>query len=307
MLGGPATFLHTALATWGPCAVDLYRATLAEIDFLEGFLGSDVIRRTGSIRLAGIPDTPTDPADAQDCADLEKCLRENGIAVERYSGELGHGIYLPDDAMMNPARRAIGMATALAGRARLHENTPAVGIEAGSVTTPTGVIRCDLVLVAVDGRLEQVLLHLDGRVRTARLQMLATSPVRPGRLPCPVYGRWGYDYAQQDASGRLYVGGGRDLFAEDEWTRSAEPTAQVQNYVESVAGSFAGEPVSVVARWAASVGFTTDGRPLCTFVDDTVVAFGGYNGTGNLVGPVTARAAVALGLDAIEVPKYLSS
>jgi gamma-glutamylputrescine oxidase len=38
-----------------------------------------------------------------------------------------------------------------------------------------------------------------------------------------------------------------------------------------------------------------------------VIAFGGYNGTGNLVGPVAARAAVALGLDGIAVPQYLSS
>ncbi|MDV6261852.1 NAD(P)/FAD-dependent oxidoreductase [Rhodococcoides yunnanense] len=307
LLGGPATFLHIALSMWGPCAVDLYRATLAEIDSLEALLGSSVVRRTGSIRLAGIPDTQADPADVRDCADLTKCLRENNIAVEEYSGELGHGIFLPDDAVMNPARRAVGMAAALAGRARLHEYTPAVGIEPGAVTTPTGVIRCDLILVAVDGRLECVLPQLDGRVRTARLQMLATDPVAPGRLPCPVYGRWGYDYAQQDASGRMYVGGGRDLFAEEEWTFSGEPTARVQNYLGSLAELFAGEPVSVNARWAASVGFTADGRPLCCYVDDGVIAFGGYNGTGNLVGPVAARAAVALGLDAIEVPKYLSS
>ncbi|MEK8071474.1 NAD(P)/FAD-dependent oxidoreductase [Rhodococcoides navarretei] len=307
LLGGPATFLHSALAAWGPCAVDLYRGTLAEIDSLEGLLGSGVVRRTGSIRLAGVPGAPIELADSEDCDALAQCLRENGIAVERYSSDLGHGIFLPDDAVMNPARRALGLASLFSGRARLYEHTPATAIEPGAVTTPNGAVRCGLVLVAVDGRLEQVLPQLDGRVRTARLQMLATSSITPGRLPCPVYGRWGYDYAQQDASGRLYVGGGRDLFAEDEWTPSGEPTAQVQNYIESVATSFAGEPVSVDARWAASVGFTADGRPLCTFVDDGVVAFGGYNGTGNLVGPVTARAAVALGLDAIAVPQYLSS
>lgn len=307
LLGGPATFLHTALSMWGPCAVDLYRATLAEIDSLDALLGSSVVQRTGSIRLAGVPDTQADPADARDCADLEKCLRANNIAVEQYSGELGHGVFLPDDAVMNPARRAVGMAATLAGRARLHEYTPAVGIEPGAVTTPTGVIRCDLILVAVDGRLERILPQLDGRVRTARLQMLATSPVTPGRLPCPVYGRWGYDYAQQDASGRLYVGGGRDLFTEEEWTFSSEPTARVQKYLGTLAELFAGERVAVNARWAASVGFTADGRPLCCYVDDGVIAFGGYSGTGNLVGPVTAHAAVALGLDEIEVPKYLSS
>jgi hypothetical protein len=38
-----------------------------------------------------------------------------------------------------------------------------------------------------------------------------------------------------------------------------------------------------------------------------VVACGGYSGTGNLVGPVAARAAVALALDGIEPPAYFTS
>ena len=53
------------------------------------------------------------------------------------------------------------------------------------------------------------------------------------------------------------------------------------------------QPIEVTHRWAASVGFTDDGRPLCVEVDDGVMAVGGYSGTGNLVGPVAARAAVA--------------
>jgi glycine/D-amino acid oxidase-like deaminating enzyme len=58
------------------------------------------------------------------------------------------------------------------------------------------------------------------------------------------------------------------------------------------------------ARWAASVGFTTDARALCTPVEPGVVAIGGYSGTGNLVGPVAARAAVALLLDGRLPPPY---
>ena len=136
--------------------------------------------------------------------------------------------------------------------------------------------------------------------------MLATAPVGPGRLPCPVYGRWGYDYAQQLSDGRMFVGGGRDRFVDAEWTTSAAPTEPVQRHIEAVAARMAGAPVTVTHRWAASVGFTPDGRPLCAEVADGVVAIGGYNGTGNLVGPVAARAAVALALDGQRPPAYFA-
>ena len=74
-----------------------------------------------------------------------------------------------------------------------------------------------------------------------------------------------------------------------------------------LAARFAGRPVTVTHRWAASVGLHPMGRPrrrraLCAAVDDGVMAIGGYNGTGNLVGPVAARAAVALAVDGIAPP-----
>ncbi len=301
LLGGPAAYLHDAIDRWGEeAAVGLYRATLAELDALSDLLGPEVIRRVGSIRLAGLPGDPADDHEAADRAveqaDCERhaaALRAHGIAVEDYDGPLGTGLFLPDDAAMNPARRALGLAAALRRGADLYENTPVTRIEAGRVATPHGTVSAGAVVVAVDGRLEVLLPQLAGRVRTTRLQMLATEQISPGRLPCPVYGRWGYDYAQQDDAGRLFVGGGRDRFVDAEWTTAAEPTADVQGYLDRVAPRFAGAAVRVTHRWAASVGYTPDGRPLCTEVAEGVVAIGGYNGTGNLVGPVAARAAVA--------------
>ncbi|HEU5005940.1 MAG TPA: FAD-binding oxidoreductase [Jatrophihabitantaceae bacterium] len=316
LLGGPALFLHDAVARWGEdAAVGLYRATLHELDVLADALGPELVRRVGSIRLAGLPGEPESDAEAAererevtDCTAHEDALRAHGIAVERYDGPLGRGIFLPDDAAMNPARRALGLATLLArhDRAELYEHTPVTRVESGRVVTAHGTVHARTVIVAVDGRLELVLPQLAGRVRTARLQMLATEPVAPGRLPCPVYGRWGYDYGQQDASGRLFVGGGRDKFVDDEWTADTQATTDVQAYIEQVAARMAGSPVRVTHRWAASVGFTPDGRPLCARVDDGVIAIGGYNGTGNLVGPVAARAAVALALDGTAPPPYFS-
>ena len=310
LLGGPAPFLHEAIARWGhQPAAELYHATLRELRDLADRLGPEVVRRTGSIRLAGLPGEPPPVDEVADIAAHAAALRDNGIAVEDYDGPLGVGITLPDDCAVNPAVRAMRIATDAAARpgVRLYEHTQATRVAAGTVTTPHGRVTAPLIVVAVDGRLEEVLPQLAGRVRTARLQMLATEPIAPGRLPCPVYGRWGYDYAQQAPDGRVFAGGGRDLFVDDEWTPDDEPTETVQRYLDHVAERMAGEPVAVTHRWAASVGFTADGRPLCAEVGGGVVAVGGYCGTGNLVGPLAARAAVALLTDRVPCPAWLAS
>ena len=305
LLGGPATGIHRAAALWGQeAALELYHQTLVEIDHLADLLGPEVVRRVGSLRVAGLPGEPMDESEEADrkleladCDEQHDFMREHGIDVRRYDGELGAGLFLPDDAAMNPARRALALAARYSRQARLFEGSPVTAIGDGRVQTSGGTVAAGLVVVAVDGRLEVLLPELAGRVRTARLQMLATEPVRPGRLPCPVYGRWGYDYAQQDQAGRLYVGGGRDQFVEQEWTPQDVPTEGVQAWIEQVAARFAGGPVRVSHRWAASVGYTEDGRPVVAEARPGVIACGGYNGTGNLVGPIAARAAVALGLD----------
>ena len=38
-----------------------------------------------------------------------------------------------------------------------------------------------------------------------------------------------------------------------------------------------------------------------------VIACGGYNGTGNIVGPLAARAAVAYGLDSVKPGDYFAT
>lgn len=310
LLGGPAPFLHDAIARWGAdAALGLYRQTLAELDRECAVLGPAVIRRTGSIRLAGLPgeDDEHRAGELADCAAHAAALRAHGIAVEDYDGPSGRGIYLPDDAVTNPARRVVGLTRALTGRARLHEHTPVRRVLPGRVISTGGEVRAAVVIVAVDGRLEALLPQLAGRVRTARLQMLATAPVTPGRVPCAVYARFGYDYAQQLPDGRLFVGGGRDRDLEAEWTTRGATSARIQTYLDGLAARLAGEPVTVTHRWAAPAAFTADGRALCTRLGDGLVAVGGYSGTGNLVGPVAARAAVALAVDGTAPPTWFTS
>jgi glycine/D-amino acid oxidase-like deaminating enzyme len=311
---GPALSFHRAVDRWGVVAADLYRDTIDELDRLHEALGSDVIRRVGSIRLAGLPGEPTSEQEAEDrvleladCAAQAVALREHGFAVEEYDGPLGSGLFLPDDAATNPAVRAIRLATQIAPHAALHEHTRALEIGARRVVTGQGVVSADVVVAAVDGQLDVLLPQLSSRVRTARLQMLSTRPVGRDRLPCPTVGRWGYDFAHQLPDGRLFVGGGRDHFLATEWTTDTSPTDPVQTHIESIGERMVGSRPPVAHRWAASVGFTDDARPLCTIVDDGVVAVGGYNGTGNLVGPLAARAAVDRVVDGRPAPEWCAS
>jgi glycine/D-amino acid oxidase-like deaminating enzyme len=317
LLGGPAHAVHEAAAIWGDdVATDLYRQTLAEIDHLEMLLGDDVIRRVGSLRIAGLPGDEPLPDGIDRAAELADCdaqfdfMRAQGLPVQRYDGDLGTGLYFPRDAAMNPVRRAMGLAALYGGRARLFENSAVTAIQPGRVVTRHGAVSAGVVIVAVDGRLDVLLPQLAGRVRTARLQMAATAPVPPGLLPCPVYANLGFDYLQQDAAGRICAGGGRNRFEDDEWTVDTHPTAEVQGWIDALiarAAAAAGCALPAVThRWAASVGYTPDSRPLVTEADDGVVACGGYCGTGNLIGPLAARSAVALALDGTEPPPYFA-
>src|SRR5205823_3798366 len=145
-------------------------------------------------------------------------LLADGFHVVEYEGREGTGLLFPADGSVQPLLRCRLLAASVtAGRARLFERSPAVSIAGAEVATPRGRIHCGGVVVAVDGCLERVLPELAGRVRTARLQMLATAPLPEMRFPRPVYARWGYDYWQQLPDRTLALGGQRDRFEDDEW------------------------------------------------------------------------------------------
>lgn len=292
----------------------LYRATLTEQHHLLELLGPDVVRRTGSLSLAGLPGEPEDDTEAQQTQQQILALKEEqealasiGVRVESYDGDLGQGYFNPDTAMMNPVRRAFGVAASLPETARLHEHSPVTRVEPGRVVAARGSVSAPAIIVAVDGKLELLLPQLRGAVQTMRLQMIATEPIDPGRLPCGAGFRDGYEWAQQDSAGRLLIGGGRDHFRQAETTTDDRPTPDIQAWIDRAARRVAGQPVTVTHRWAASAGYTPDLRALCLAVDDGIVACGGYSGSGNLVGPVASRAAVALALDGTTPPAYLRS
>jgi gamma-glutamylputrescine oxidase len=291
MLAGLADFHHDAVASIGrERAAAVYGLTLAELAAAD-------YRRVGSLRIAD------DDAELADCQRMLDALRADGFEAEPYDGPEGAGVLLPHDGAFDPLARCRSMAAG----SEIYEHTPAVAVDGHRVATPDGAVYCQAVVVAVDGVLERVLPELTGRVRSARLQMLATAPVGP-RFPRPVYARWGYDYWQQLPSGAVAVGGCRDRFADDEWSVEASPTEPVQACLDRLLRERLHVDAEVTHRWAGVVGFTSDRMPVCEEVRPRVFAVGGYCGTGNVIGPLCAKAAtrLALGRSAGELGVMLS-
>lgn len=291
LLAGLAQPYHRVVAQLGrPVAAGLYRRTLEELDRIQAST-PDAVQRKGSLRIERTPE------GLVDCAAQAAALRLDGFPVEEYDGPEGRGLLFPRDGAMQPLLRCRLLARGLPG---LHELSPVTALAPGQVRTARGRVRCGAVVVAVDGRLEQLLPELAGTVRTVRLQMLATAPTRELVVPRPVYLRDGYEYWQQLPDDRLVLGGFRDLGGAEEETGAAEPSAPVQEALTRFLREELAVTADVTHRWAAPVGYTQDALPYLGEVRQGVFAAGGYCGTGNVVGALCGRqlAALALGQQA---------
>jgi glycine/D-amino acid oxidase-like deaminating enzyme len=284
LLAGSAAFYHDAVAALGrDRARAIYQLTLDELDRMSAETPT-VIRRGGSLRVA------SSEAEQRDCDLQYAAMRADGFAVEAYDGNEGRGLLFPADGSFNPlARCRILAQRAIERGASLYEHSRVTSLASKEVLTASGRIRCQHVIVAVDGNLDRIFPELAGRVRTARLQMLSTGPVADVRIPRPVYSRWGYDYWQQLPDSRIVIGGCRDRFENAEWTSNAEPSEEVQRCLDTILRKRLGVAQPVQHRWAASVGYTNGVLPIFEQVRPDVWAIGGYNGTGNVIGALCGR------------------
>jgi len=284
ILAGIAAFHHDAVAQLGHArATALYQQTVAEINHLAhtepGF------RRTGSLRIA------SDAEEYADCLAQYQIMRADGLPVERYAGPEGEGLLFPSDGGFQPLERVRRLAThAHTAGAHLYERSPVTAVHTGSVHVGAHCVHAEHVIVAVDGALERILPQLSSEVQTTRLQMIGTAPDAHCRLLRPVYYRYGYDYWQQLADGRIVIGGSRDRHADAEWGFATGPSHDVQHDIEHTLRTVVKSSAPVTHRWGASVAYRiTDVRPLVREVMPRVWACGAYNGTGNIVGTIVNR------------------
>jgi gamma-glutamylputrescine oxidase len=291
LLAGLAEAHHLVVARLGRRrATTLYRRTL---DALAATAAAHpaVVRRVGSVRVSRSVE------EDADCAAQLAAMRADGLPVEEYDGLEARGLLFPQDAAFQPLARAHALAEgALAAGARLF-GTRVSSVDGGGACTPSGrVTATRAVVVAVDGGLEHVVPSLAGRVRSARLQMLATAPTTDVDIRRPAYARFGLDYWQQLPDGRVALGGGRDVGGADEWVDGppwgVAPSEPVQAHLERLLRDDVGTAAPVEQRWVGVVAFTPDHLPVLASPQPGLYAVGGYSGTGNLVGPLCAQWAV---------------
>ncbi len=292
LLAGAYDFYHDAVRKHGrDRALAIYQATLVEMHRIAK-AAPGTVRFVGSRRIAA------DDWEVDDCRAQMHAMQADGLACEWYDGVDGVGLTFASDASFNPLARCRLLAqTAVREGAQLFSRSPVTAVQGTRVDTAQGTVHCDRVIVAVDGRLEVLLPELAGRVRTARLQMLATAPTTEIIVPCPMYYREGYEYWQQLPDGSIAIGGFRDHGGPSEWTLEATPTDAVQELLESFVREHLGVQAPITHRWAASAGYTESGLPVLEQVREGVWALGGYSGTGNVIGALSGRAVVAAALD----------
>ncbi len=286
LLSGTSEFHHDLVAKVGrERARAITRLTMEETERLAQE-SPGIVRYTGSLRIA------SDEAELEDCKRQRAQMVADGFACESYEGPEGRGILIPTDAAFHPIARCRRVAEAARTEgARLFGDTRAASIESGMVRTERGIIRPRHIIVCVDGGLELLLPELSGRVRTARLQMLATAPAPEVTFARPVSTRYGFDYWQQLPDRSIVLGGGRDISPDTEWTVTATPTPAIQDYLDRTLRERLGVRADVTHRWGATVSYTGTGFPIFESLGDGVHVVGAFSGTGNVVGSLLGRAA----------------
>lgn len=289
LLAGLAPFYHQVVAELGrERARGLYELTLKELDRIAAET-PEAVRMVGSLRVAA------SESETEDIRLQLSAMEADHLPVSAYEGPEGIGILIPTDGSYNPLQRCRTLAARLRqDGAQLFERSRVISISRDLVQTSVGAVHCESVIVAVDGNIEQLLPELRGRVRTARLQMLATAPTDEITVPRPVYSRYGLEYWQQLPDGRIALGGFRDHGGEAEWTGAGLPSPRVQDELTSFLRGHLGVTSPVTHRWAAPVGFSSTSLPVLDEVRPGVWALGGYSGTGNVLGALCGRLAARL-------------
>jgi gamma-glutamylputrescine oxidase len=292
------------IALWGRdgarAALALARRSHRRVAELVSALGLDCgYRAAGSLRLARTAEEAEDlRASLPDLhADGFRVL-ETPVGAELAPDAAQHFVaafVTPEDGEIHPVRFLQGLAHAAAKRgARLFGHSPLHGARwtAGlwEATSPGGRVRARTLVLCTNAEAPRMCPALAPLIAPRRGQALCTAPVGREVARRPTLAHWGYQYWRQLEDQRLVIGGWRDQDLDAEVGFDLRPTGPIQAAIERGLADLVPEGVAIERRWAGTMGFSRDGRPLVGWLDPEhhVAIAAGFTGHGLAWAPACA-------------------
>lgn len=296
LLAAPAEPYAERIALWGRdgarAVLHIGRRNHQRVRQLVQTLGIDCdYQQTGSLRLTRTHE------ESEDLRSSLPELRHDGFPMREIAvadavpahavGGFDAAFEVPEDGMIDPVRFLHGVAVAaLEKGARIYPHTrvDAAKWQAGLWEVRCGVhaARARTLVLATNAFTPRLLPHLSPIIAPRRGQVLATAPLGTPVTTRPVYAHWGYQYWRQTPDGRLVMGGWRDTDFDAESTDSTETTDRIQSAIEAGLRQLVPGGVAIEYRWAGTMGFARDGRPLVGWLDAAhhLAIVGGFTGHG---------------------------
>ncbi len=179
---------------------------------------------------------------------------------------------VPEDGVVDPVRFQHGLAAAAVRLgAKLHEGSRVTGAHwqdgLWNAFANGHVVRGRTLVIATNAYAPALVPALKPLIMPRRGQMLATAPLEARFDPRPVYANYGYQYWRQMADGRMVMGGWRNTAFDAESGYDTDTTATIQQYIEQGLAELVPAGAKVEYRWAGTMGFARDGRPLVGWLD----------------------------------------
>ena len=281
LLALPAEPYAERIALWGRdgarAVAQIGRRTHQRTAHLAQTLRIDCdYRLTGSLRLTRSEE------ESEDMRGSLPELRHDGFPMREVSledvlpphaREHFHAAFeVPEDGVVHPVRFLHGVA-AEAKRlgAQLHEHSRVVGARwhdsVWEAQANGHTVRGRTLVLATNAFAPQLVPSLKPLIVPRRGQMLSTAPVSLKLDPRPVYSNYGYQYWRQMPDGRLVIGGWRNTEFDIESGYDTNITPSIQASIEKGLRELVPEGAIIEHRWAGTMGFARDGRPLVGWLD----------------------------------------
>jgi glycine/D-amino acid oxidase-like deaminating enzyme len=244
--------------------------------------------RRGSMSLAADEDEWLDAlSDVEDmqAAGIDVCRVEARSLPLPFDRMYCGGVYFSGNAEIEPGRFLRKLAQHLSECVLFREQTRVQALHwegRWKLRTAAGTVTAARVVLATNAYTPAL---LPFPIAPTRGQVLATRPVDRVIVPFPMYANRGFQYWRQTASGRLVLGGWRDLDPVTEVGEEERLHALIHEALDRFAGEVHachGLDPQVEHRWAGIMGFTPDHMPLVGAIPGTdgAAIAAGYSGHG---------------------------